>query len=324
MLAHDSTLDRWIGRYLLVFNCLMSGDVEGARQWYSKLGKPEEPQHAPLAARLTAMLTRVQTLTGSSRLDDAPPPADPRAPLGSQDLRGWHFALNGTVLTTLSPFGFSDGMTGRYAFLNETYAGCHHGLHRLRVALDAAGHRPSAVALLPDRSSRVLGLAAARLLDLPARELDAGRRRRPGGRLHPGRYRYRRRYRYRTRRRAEVRARPAAVRARDLLDRPAGRRGRRHHSARPGGQQPWETHRRPAPGGGGWTTVPADERPDAELVAEVLAASPLPPDGDGQTPDDRRRRADGLRHDRRGAVAHGPTPRDKVWSPGPVRSSRFW
>jgi hypothetical protein len=318
VLAHDCVLDRWIGRYLLVFDCLMSGDVEGARQWYSRLGKPEEPQHATLADRLTGMLTRVQTVTGSSRLDDAPPPADPRAPLGGADLRGWHFVLNGGVLTTLSPFAFDEGMTGRYAFLNETVEGCRYGLHRLAVVLAAADRRPSAVALLPDRSSRVLGLAAAQLLDLPTRDWapdaegalvvaytlsDAAPELLSGLREAPGQLLFEH---------ATCWTEPPAVAAdvTTLLAQVVS--------------TPWEAHRRPAPGGGGWVDVPADERPDIELVAELVAAPVGPLTGDGQTPDDSDDVLGGFTGRVAARFGTGRAPRDRVWSPGPVSSSRFW
>lgn len=317
-LAHESTLDRWIGRYLLVFNCLMSGDVEGSRQWYSRLGKPEEPQQQALADRLTAMLTRLQTVTGTSRLDDAPPSADPRAPLSAVDLRGWHFVLNGAVLTTLSPFGFADGMNGRYAFLNESPDGCHRGLHRLGVALDAAGRRPSSIALLPDRSSRILGLAAATALDLPARdwsadaegalavaytlsgaapELLAALRDAPGQLVFEH---------------VTCWTEPPTV-APDLSTQLAQL-----------ATTPWEAHRRPAPGGGSWVDVPADDRPEAELAAELLATDPTPPAGDGQTPDDSDEALAAFVRQVAARFGTGTTPRDKVWSPGPVPSSRFW
>jgi hypothetical protein len=317
-LANDTVLDRWVGRYLLVFHCLMSGDVEGARQWYSRLGKPEEPQHAALADRVTAMLTRVQTVSGASRLDDAPPPADPRAPLGDQDLRSWHFVLNAAVLTTLSPFGFDDGMTGRYAFLNETVEGCRFGLHRLDVALTGAGRRPSTVALLPDRSSRVLGLAAAQLLDVPAREWtpdvedalvvaytlsDAAPELVQGLRETPGQLLFEH---------ATCWTDPPALAA-DLTTLLAQVV-----------TTPWEAHRRPAPGGGGWVDVPADGRPEPELVADLLATPITPRSGDGQTPDDSDEVLAGFVATVAARFGAGRVPRDKLWSPGPVTSSRFW
>lgn len=318
VLATEPVLDRWIGRYLLVFNCLMSGDVEGARQWYSRLGEPEEGQHAAMADRLTGMLARVQALTGSSRPDGTAPSADPLGPLGEQDLRGWHFALNAGVLATLSPFGFAEGMSGRYAFLNETVAGCRHGLHRLSLVLETAGWRPRSVALLADRSSRLLGLAAARLLDLPARDwtedtgdalvvaytltgadnaLVSGLRRAPGQLL----------FEHAT---CWTETPAVAADVSTLLAQVVS--------------TPWEAHRRPVPGGGGWVDVPADGRPDAELVTELLAAPAEPRPGDGNTPDDSDAALTGFVTRVAPLFATGARPRDRVRSPGPVRSPRFW
>jgi hypothetical protein len=45
---------------------------------------------------------------------------------------------------------------------------------RLRLILDVAGATPRAVALLPDRSSQILGSAAAAALGLPATDFDPG------------------------------------------------------------------------------------------------------------------------------------------------------
>jgi hypothetical protein len=49
-------------------------------------------------------------------------------------------------------------------------------LLRLGTVLAAAGLRPGTVSLLPDRDSRILGLAAAEILGLPAESFVAGRR----------------------------------------------------------------------------------------------------------------------------------------------------
>ena len=91
--------------------------------------------------------------------------------LDRQDLRGWHYVLTGGVLATLSPYGFS-AMTGRWAYLSDSAGGCAAALQRLRLILGAAGTVPEAVALLPDRSSRILGAAAAAVLGLPTADFD--------------------------------------------------------------------------------------------------------------------------------------------------------
>jgi hypothetical protein len=115
------------------------------------------------------MLSRVQLLLGAELLDDAVhAPDDARDTLGAADLRGWHFALNGGLLTTLSPYGADAGMSGRYAYLAETYSSCHWALRRLQLVLNATGRPPPTVGLLPDRSSQILGLAAAQVLGVRA------------------------------------------------------------------------------------------------------------------------------------------------------------
>ncbi|MEJ2578609.1 MAG: hypothetical protein P8Z68_05860 [Kineosporiaceae bacterium] len=317
VLAHGPTQQLWLGRYLLAFNSLMAGDVEGARQWYTRVGRPEQEQHVALAARLDTMLARMQTVTGATRLDGGLPAPDPRGVLSEHDLRGWHFVLNGGVLTTLSPYGFTEGMNGRYAFLNETLGGCRRGLERVSTVLGVAGRRPAAVALLPDRSSRILGLAAAELLGLPAVEWSPG---------------------------ASDALVPAFTLSGADPDLLAGLRTATdqvlvehatcwteppplaadittllHQVV----TAPWEAHRRPLPGGGGWSDEPADDRPEAEIAQALIRAVAEAPEGDGQTPADH----EGALSDFVTLVAPRwgtGTARDRVWSPGPVPSSRFW
>jgi hypothetical protein len=92
--------------------------------------------------------------------------------LDHQDLRGWHYVLTGGVLGSISPYGFDAGMTGRWAYVNDSLGGCAAALQRLRLILGAAGTPPESVALLPVRSSRILGSAAAATLGLPATDFN--------------------------------------------------------------------------------------------------------------------------------------------------------
>jgi hypothetical protein len=145
--ANEAVLRDWPERYLLAFNALMSGDVEKARATSARLSTPDS-NWAPARDRLAAMLDRADRIGQV----EAPP------------LRTWHYILNASVLATTSPYGFDEGMNGRYAFLQDSTANCAATLARLRAVRPAV----SSVCLLPDRSSRILGLAAARLLELPA------------------------------------------------------------------------------------------------------------------------------------------------------------
>ncbi|MEU7576211.1 hypothetical protein AB0B50_01205 [Streptomyces sp. NPDC041068] len=304
---HESDFEDWPDRYLLVFNALMAGDLPLARRQHALLPDPQDAQWLPARDRQRRMLERAEAAGGVS-------------PLDGTDLRGWQFALGGTVLGTLSPFGFDAGMNGRYAWLQDSYDQCLQGLLRLKTVLDATGVRPRSVSLLPDRDSRILGLAAADVLGVPAEpfapgredtvviaydlneaaETDEGREvlgrlveRVPGQVLHEHASQW-----------TETPAITADSVA--LL----------HQSA----VAPWAARLR-AGEDGQVREDPADDRPEAELAAEILAADPTPDQGDGQTPADPVERLAEFAAAVRGCWLRGD--RDRVTSSGPVRSSRF-
>lgn len=160
--AHPGDLPDWPGRYLLAFNSLASGDAAGARAEVDRLPAPDDASWEVAHERIRRMVDRAETAASAGPLDES-------------DLRGWHFALNGAVLTRLSPFGFDDGMRGRYAFLQDSFDLCRVGLDRLALVLRSAGRTPSGVCALPGRSSRVLGLATAEFLGLPLLPFDPDR-----------------------------------------------------------------------------------------------------------------------------------------------------
>lgn len=152
--------DTWPAGYLLSANALLAGDVERAVRYRRALPTPDDPDWADLDRWLTGAVQRLAPFPGTGP--------------GQRDLRGWHFVLNGGVLATLSTYGYDEGMNGRFAFLQLSPASLRHGLDRVRLALAATDRRPAAVALLPDRSSTILGLTAARVLDLPAHPYRPG------------------------------------------------------------------------------------------------------------------------------------------------------
>ncbi|MFD0313400.1 hypothetical protein [Streptomyces flavalbus] len=159
---HEGAFADWPDRYLLAYNAIMAGDLALAHRQHALLPDPEDPQWRPARDRQRRMLERATAAACVS-------------PLDTTDLRGWQYVIGGTVLGTRSPYGYDAGMTGRYAFLQDSPEQCLRGLLRLRTLLAAAGVRPRSVSLLPDRGSRILGLAAAELLDLPAEPFTAGR-----------------------------------------------------------------------------------------------------------------------------------------------------
>ncbi|MEV4759849.1 hypothetical protein AB0J86_32790 [Micromonospora sp. NPDC049559] len=297
----DDTLEPWPYRYLLVFNAIMAGDLARARHYFDRLPEPEGGAWQPALARVRRMLDRAEL---AGRL----------GPLDDRDLRGWHFVLTGGVLGTLSPYGFGAGMTGRWAYLQDTHAQCLLGLRRLRLVLAATGRSPRSVSLLPDRSSRILGLAAAELLGLPAEpfaadgpetvvvaydlrdadeeSLAALHERVPGQLLYEH---------------ATCWTSPPAVAAdvstllHQVVVAPWGERMRRVD--------------------GDLVTEPADGRPAEEIAAEILRAGAEPEPGDGETPADPDEVLTGFAAGVAGRWLTGP--RDRSRSPGPVRSSRF-
>ncbi|MFD7731936.1 hypothetical protein ACFV6F_16300 [Kitasatospora phosalacinea] len=295
---HRDTTGDWPDRYLLVHNALMAGRLDLARGVFEGLSAPDDTWR-PAADRIRRTLARAAAV----------PPAGPA------DLRGWHHVLTGGLLATLSPYGHDAGMAGRWAYLQDNWDNCRLGLERLRTVLAATGRRPASVALLPDRGSRVLGLAAAELLGLPAAPY------RPG-------------------------TPDALVLAYDLNEVDGEVLSALHERA-PGEvlyehatcwtdtpavsadvcgllvQQvvaPWEP--RMAVGEDGEVTrAPADGRPAEELAREVLAASAEPDEGDGRTPPDPPEEL--ARFAARAAATWATGPRDRIRSSGPVRSSRF-
>ncbi|MFI0483285.1 hypothetical protein [Actinomadura sp. 9N215] len=295
-----ASLDPWPARYLLAFNALLAGDADRAEREAAALPAPDNADWEPAHNRLARMLGRARTARTVS-------------PLDAQDLRGWHFTIGGGLLATISPHGFDQGMTGRYAYTSDGVTTCRRVLDRLRVILAAAGRRPTSVGLLPDRSSQILGLAAARLFELPAEAFVPGR---PGVLVvaydlnetetdglwerAEGQVLFER---------ATCWTDPPAVSA-DVS-------GLLHQVM----VAPWGERLRMAPGGEA-ETVPPDGRPAEELAAEIVQAVPEADEdsADGAPPDPDETLAAFAR-----AVAGQwlSGPRDAVHSPGPVPSSRF-
>ncbi|MFF8726843.1 tetratricopeptide repeat protein [Streptomyces sp. NPDC015171] len=304
---HENRLQDWPDRYLLVFNAVLAGDLDLARRQHALLSEPADARWQPARERQNRMLARAAD-------------AERAGPLDLSDLRGWQFVLGGTVLGTLSPHGFDAGMNGRYAWLQDTPELCLRGLLRLRALLSATGVRPRSVSLLPDRDSRILGLAAAEVLGLPAEPFAPGRadtvvvaydldglaaheggpeltgelfERAPGQVLHAH---------------ASCWTDPPAVTpdSTALL----------HQSV----VAPWGEQLRQG-ADGGVERGPADDRPEAEIAAGITAADPSADPGDGAGPADGDAEFTAFATAVAGTWLHGD--RARVRSTGPVPSSRF-
>ncbi|MFF3835793.1 hypothetical protein ACFYXX_34100 [Streptomyces sp. NPDC002458] len=307
LLAHEDGLGDWPDRYLLVFNAVLAGDLELARRHHARLGAPADDVWLGARDRQNRVLERAAS-------------AGPASPLDHSDLRGWQYVMGGTVLGTLSPHGYDAGMTGRYAWFQDSHDQCLQGLLRLQAVLAAAGVRPRSVSLLPDRGSRILGLAAAEVLGLPALPFEEGRedtvviaydlddtacheegpdviaqllRRAPGQVLHEH---------------ASCWTDPPAVAADSVT--------LLHQSV----VAPWGEILRLGDDGGA-ERGEADGRPEAEIAADIVGADPTPDGGDGETPADPVEKLTDFVAAVRGTWLRGD--RAGLRSSGPVASSRF-
>ena len=313
LLPHADHLDDWLDRYLLVFNAVTAGRLDLAEQQFTKLAAPSEEMWQPVHARLSRVMARAAAVRATGA-----------APLDRTDLRGWQYVLRGSLLGHLSPYGFDAGMRGRYAYLQDSYAACRTGIERLRLALEASRLRPTTVSLLPDRGSRILGLAAAELLGLQAVPFEPQRE----ATLVVA---------YDLKELLAPEASDAGIETlRALKARTRGQILHEHASCwtdtppvtadsvgllAQSVTSPWGERLQGRPDHAGVDRLTADTRPETELAAEIVAASPETTSGDGATPPDPDAVFTSF------AAAVGGTwlqgPRDRVRAMGPVPSSRF-
>ncbi|MGW6203456.1 hypothetical protein ACWF9B_07410 [Streptomyces sp. NPDC055089] len=299
--AAGDELPAWPERYLLVHNSLLAGDLSAARDAFDLLPAPDDAKWEWAHGRVSHMLRRTE---GAAQA----------GPLDHRDLRGWHYALTGGYLAVLSPYGFDASMTGRYAYLGDTVELCRHGLDRLALVLRTTGRAPRSVSLLPGRSDRILGLAAAQILGLPAEPYDPQRtdtlvvaydingvepdvavtlRRRPAGQIL---------FEHAT---CWTNPPVATADVNTFLAQTV--------------VEPWGATMRM--GDNGVEQSPPDERPERDIAAEITRADGTPDAGDGATPPD----GDAVFGAFVAATSAGwaTAPRDRVDALGPVPSSRF-
>ncbi|MCG3184381.1 MAG: hypothetical protein ICCCNLDF_02501 [Planctomycetes bacterium] len=146
--------------YLLAFNSLMSGRLQDAREAAARFEPAGDENLQFMKARLERAFARADAVAGAATLDNS-------------DLRGWHFVLQGALLTHLSTAGYDDAMRGRYAWLQDSYVLCRQGLDHLKALLAAVDFGPRRVVALGDRGSSVLATAAAELLGVPLHDWTA-------------------------------------------------------------------------------------------------------------------------------------------------------
>lgn len=309
---HEPVME-WQHRFQYVYNALMAGYLEKAAGGLGRLPEPEDPAWRPAREKVRHMLARARAVRAVT-------------PLDHQDLRGWHYVLTGGILASLSPYGSGTAMNGRWSWVSDSPRLCAAALRRLRLALDAAGAAVESVAVLPDRSSQVIGLAAAAVLGLPAAGFDPGR---PAANCLVVAYDLND---------ADSRTAVAALRGRApgqvLFERAtcwtdpppvsADVTGLLAQRAVP----PWEGQLLRLEDG----TIgagPADDRPAEVIAAQIAATAPVPDEGDGSAPPDPD---ETLRRFAEAVTARGARGTDGGWlggireyipDAGPVPSTRF-
>jgi hypothetical protein len=148
----DAALPGFLPGYLLAFNTLMSGDIEGARRRFADL-KPGNADELFMHGRLDRMFQRIRAIETVSSF-------------GPSDHRAWHFALTGGVLLHVAPA--DRGLDGGYASLEDSNELCHEGIKRLVSVLDAWALHPPEVLYFDNPDSERFGLACADALGVPA------------------------------------------------------------------------------------------------------------------------------------------------------------
>jgi hypothetical protein len=266
--AHEAVMD-WSHRFQHVYNAIMAGDLATAAESLRLLPEPDDDAWAPARTKVRQMLARADV-------------AQPVTTLATTDLRGWHYVLTGAILEGLSPYGFDQGMTGRWAYTSDSVGACRETLRRVALILTASGARPRAVSLLPDRSSRILGLAAAQVLGLPSVEFtDEG----------PTADRLVVAYDLNDTDPEITAALRERVPGQILLERATCWTDPPRAAADISGflaqtaVAPWAPRLRKMDDGSVGET-PADERPVHEIADEIAHAAPEPDEGDGSTPAD--------------------------------------
>lgn len=141
-------------QYLLAFNKLLVADIKDSKKILDALRESSDYDIRLMAESLEAMITRAEIL-GKIR------------PMDEKDLRGWHLALNGSILLHTSPYGKDDGMHGRYAYFSDTFSLCRHGIMLLKTLLDELDIEVPVIMPLPDRSSQILASAASDIMNIP-------------------------------------------------------------------------------------------------------------------------------------------------------------
>jgi len=137
--------------YLYAFNAAMTGKLGITRAAFAGL-KPDTAETESMRDTIAEILERADRVGAVTPLDE-------------RDLRGWQYVLTGTLVSHRSPYGFDDGMNGRYAWLRDSPSRVVTGIDRLAPLVRALSI--PCVYAAPGRDSEILAHAVAVRLAIP-------------------------------------------------------------------------------------------------------------------------------------------------------------
>ena len=137
--------------YLYAFNAAMTGRLDITRTVLGRL-TPDSPETESMKTTIVGIVERADRIAGVLALDD-------------RDLRGWQYALTGTLVSHQSPYGFDEPMRGRYAWLQDSFPRIITGIERLAPLVRALA--VSCVYPAPGRDHEILAHAIAQRFELP-------------------------------------------------------------------------------------------------------------------------------------------------------------
>ncbi len=144
--------DTFIFRYLNAFAGIMTQDIKKTKASLEKYPlKPSGEEEEFMAARIDTFLHRISTF----------------GDISEHDLRTWQFVTTGSILLHVSPYGFEEGMHGRYAYIQDSEELCMEGIRKLKTILSATSFDVPKVMAPKDRASEILGRAAAEYFGCP-------------------------------------------------------------------------------------------------------------------------------------------------------------
>jgi hypothetical protein len=158
-------------KYLLAFNSIMCADINTARYCLDEIraddSRIDNSKQIFMIERIHRMIARFDAISAYYTVD-------------KNDLQVWHYVLSGSVLLHVSPYGFNDGMNGRYAGLQESYSLCRLGIEYLAKVFAAIKKTPECIFFLADRDSEIMATAVAMYFNLALEKWTENKKERSG------------------------------------------------------------------------------------------------------------------------------------------------